>query len=273
MEPTAVPEPEWVEDACLAVVLRALRANLEERDEKSVFRVLNAAIEYSGRLGELWEIGSALNLTEKLATAIGSDGWSTDMAGKDGARWRLGLAEYICLLPIRALIGLATHLDDATREKIAGRLRRAKWERRRTLYNAGFHRHALPIIEWLCPRLEFEQLVEGKRITPEWLLLQILVREYLEALQKCLRLLLDANERLFLRWYADAVAVGNHWAAAVILNRQGEYIQKLHSHFNRFVQREKDYLSAKVLPDLQGWPVEQASALSERLKASLMNTT
>jgi hypothetical protein len=85
------------------------------------------------------------------------------------------------------------------------------------------------------------------------------------ALHKSVDLLVKANERLYGSWFRKSEDAKHPWAAAVVLNRQGEFVVKLQTHFHRIAANEAEYESVKVLQDMGGWPARQADALKERI--------
>jgi hypothetical protein len=115
--------------------------------------------------------------------------------------------------------------------------------------------------------LDFEVQAEEELITPPWLIEQAVVKDYLTVLQKSIGLLLKANKRLYGAWYKKSTDAKHPWAAAVVLNRQGEYLAKLLIHFDKIALIEAEYESARVLQDILGWPAKQADVLKEQIIA------
>lgn len=267
VQPVAVAQGRWVEDAALSGVYDALQSNLQENNEGSVFRILEGLRGYIERLGEQWEIEHIIAVVEEVNRVIAPVAFSPESAASATPRWRLALVEYLCPLPISALLGFVKSLQNAKLGTIRGLLGTVKWERAETLYRAEFPRFVLPTLEWYRPRLEFETMAEGTMATPEWLVEQTIANDYLNALHKAVDLLLKANETLYGTWYKTAVDVKHRWAAAVVLNRQGEYIVKLQTHFQKIAASEMEFEAAKVLQDMIGWPTSRRDVFIDRIVA------
>jgi hypothetical protein len=265
VQPENVAQENWIEDASLKLVLQALESNLREEDESGVFKILNHLQLYIERLGELWEVDASLNLASKIGEILQPFLRSPQLGSVPLPRWRIGLAEYLCLLPTSILLGFVKSLDGAPLAKLRDSLARVRWERPATLYRSGFQRLALPSLEWFQSRMAFEHLAEREGVTPNWFVEQVLARDHLKVLQAALDLLLGANDRLFGDWRSKLEAAKNPWAAAISVNRQGEYIRKTLAHFDKFVAEETDYENAKVMHDLRGWPTGKNEAFNERI--------
>jgi hypothetical protein len=266
VQPEDVAQENWIEDAALKVVLQALQSNLREKDETGVFNILHYLQPYIERLGELWEVDASLKLVSKIEEILHPVVFSSEETSAL-PKWRLGLVEYLCLLPTSILLGFVKSLEGTPLAKVRNSLARVRWERPATLYRAGFPRLALPTLEWFQPRIEFEQWSERRKATPDWFIEQVVVRDHLKALQGAFDLFLRANERSFEDWRSKYEAAKIPWAAAIVVKRQGEYIQKTLAHFEKFAAAETDYENAKVIQDLRGWPAGKREAFEGRLAA------
>jgi hypothetical protein len=202
---------------------------------------------------------------ERVAQAIAPFAFSTESAAGDAPRWRLALVEYLSLLPITALLGFVKSFEKAKR--IGESLGNVRWEKSETLYRAGFPRFALPVLEWFRPRMEFEIIAEGKTITPKWFIEQRIAMDYLRELHKSVDLLVGANERFYGAWYKRSGEAKHPWAAACVLNRQGEYLLRLQANFDKIAASEAEYESSKVTKDILDWPPLQADILRNRIAA------
>jgi hypothetical protein len=265
VQPVAVAEAGWVEDAALPVFSKALEANLREGAEAQVFRVLEMLSLYVERLSGLWEVEEALAIAERVTQAVAPFAFTTS-GGSEGQRsWRLGLVEYLCLLPIKALLGFVNGLESAKVGAVRAMLGKVRWRKAETLYRAGFPRFVLPTLEWLRPRLDFEALAERREVTPPWFIEQAIVKDYINALHKCVDLFLGVGERFYGSLYQRSTGAKLQWAAAIVLNRQGEFILKLQANFEEIAANEGEYQTTRTLQDMVGWPSGQADAFSARI--------
>lgn len=267
VQPVMVAQSYWVEETALPVIYGALRSNLDDKNEASVFRLLDLLRGYVARLGELWEVERAMTVIGQICDVIKPVAFSPDSAAIDAPRWRLGLVEYMCLLPISLLLGFVKSLETLNVNRIRALLVNVKWNNAETLYKRGFATFALPTLEWFRPRLVFETMAEQRVVTPDWFVLQGVAKDYLTTLHKATDVLLQADETLYRGWHGAAVGANHPWAAAVALNRQGEYIAKLQTHLQKLVECEKGFESAKVIKDMVDWPSTKMDKVRDRLVA------
>jgi len=268
VQPETVARENWVEEAALSVVMRALESNLREKNETGTFRILESLRMYTERLGASWEVTAALALAAKIADAVLPLALLGHEAPAQTSRWELGLVEYLGLFPTSALLGFTRSLRESSLEHLRQALANVRWGSRETLYRAGIFRFALSDLEWFEPRLKFEAWVEGRKTTPDWFVLQVVARDYLKALHFSMDSLLNASEELFGAWLLKCAAANELWAGAVILNRQGEYISKFSVNLPTSLQVAADYETAKVLKDLRGWPSASKDSINEALSTA-----
>jgi hypothetical protein len=265
VEPATSAQSDWIQEAALPVVFKALQANLAENDEASVFRILSALRAYIEELSEKWEIKQAIVLIERIADVVAAPSFAVGETAGDSRH--LGLVENVCLLPISALLGFVKALEKNRLQQAQASLARIRWNRPETMYRVGFPRFVLPTLEWFGPRLEFEVMAEGRTVTPAWFIKQAVAKDCLIALHESIELLVSASERLYDAWYKRSTDGKNQWAAAVVLNRKGEYLLKLQLHFDKVVADEKEFETAKVLQDILGWPSTKAEDYRDRMVA------
>jgi len=260
IEPENVAQEDWIEEEALKLVLQALESNLTAKNESGIFRVLNYLQVYIGRLGELWEVDAALRLAARIGELLLPFAVLSESESAVPSKWQLGLAEYLGLLPTAVLLGFVKSLEEEPLARIHELLARIRWGKPATLYQSGVPRFALASLEWFQPRMAFEQWSEGNKVTPDWFIVQVIVSDHLKALQSAVDLLLGANKQLFEDWHSKSVAAKGSWAAAIVLNRQGEFIRKTVAHSEKFAAAEADYDKAKIMHDLRGWPTGKNTA-------------
>ena len=265
VQPETVVDEDWVEEQALRVVMEALQSNLQEKNDAGAFHILESLRMYSERLGASLEVEAALALTTRIADVILPLALSSNEAPAETSRWQLGSVEYLCLLPTSVLLGFVKSLGNISLEHLRQMLKKVKWGTPETMYYAGFSRFALPSLEWCEPRVKFENWAEGRRVTPDWFVLQIIAKDYLSALQASITSLLNVSDKLFGTWLSKCEAASDSWAGAIVLNRQGEYISKFSANFAEGLNMEADYETAKVLKDLRGWPATKADSYREEM--------
>ena len=187
------------------------------------------------------------------------------------ANWQAGLLEYMALIPIAALLGFIESVRQTSPETLDVELKKIRWEAPGSLYRVHMEPFALPKVEWFRHRITFELQAEGKRVTPDWLILQLVSRDYVEALQSCTEALFRASADGFQAWSSRFEQSGNPWGRAVLLNRHGEYLSKLSAHLHWIQSLEQEFERVRILPDLSGWPKSRSESFSANLASAQVN--
>ena len=137
--------------------------------------------------------------------------------------------------------------------QIRQRIRQITWKSGKAIYKAGFAAHVLKQLEWLRPRLEFEERVEGRVISPLWYLQELITQA--EAENHAAAMICFHNEacKLYERWIKTAISSQHPWLAATIMSREAEYWHKLGYHSNAMDQLWSNLNSDRRLKDIP-WP-------------------
>jgi hypothetical protein len=265
VQPITVSNPWWVQDAALPLVFASLKKSIEDNNSAAAFRLMNAIGTYIERLGETWQVEQAISIIETAAGIISNGTLSREHKGEESSLRQLGLVESLGLFPIGMLLGFVRSLEHVRLTRIQAMLGRVRWHKPESLYQVGFSRFALPTLEWFRTRLQFEVLAERTICTPQWCIEQGVVNDYLKAFHKSVDLLLGVSARLYAAWHTVHIHNNNPWAGATVLNRHGEYLSKLQIHFEKLAATEKEYESARVTPDILGWPSARIDEFKARI--------
>jgi hypothetical protein len=269
VQPEISQDEQWVEKLAYDVVLQALASNLNESSQAEAIRILDRLRLYSEHLGRNWQVDAAANLCFRVAdavfTAIVGAKPQEPAEEQPIANWQAALLEYLALMPIAALLGFIESVRKTSSEALDTGLKKIRWGVPESLYRAHVEPFALPKIEWFNQRITFELQAEGKRVTPDWFILQLVSRDYLAALQSCTEALFRVSKDGFQAWPLRFEQSGHLWARAVLLNRHGEYLSKLSAHLHWIEGAEREFEKVKILPDLINWPKPKSESFSADL--------
>lgn len=275
VQPEISQDEQWVEKLAFDIVLQALASNLHESSQSEAIRILDRLRVYSEHLGRNWQVNAATDLCFKVAdavfTAILTAEPQESPEERPIANWQAGLLEYVAFMPVAALLGFIESVRQTSPETLDVELKKIRWQTPESLYRAHVGPFALPKVEWFSQRITFELQSEEKRVTPDWFILQLVSRDYLEALQSCTDALFRASRDGFQAWSSRFEQSGNLWGRAVLLNRHGEYLSKLSAHLYWIQGLEKEFERVKILPDLLGWPKPRSESFSANLASAQVN--
>jgi hypothetical protein len=262
LRPEAVADTQWVEDTCLPVLMRALRANIEMGNSEllpSLFVALDGLFDVLGQLGE---VGKGFGLIHKITEAVlatFSEGALTD-------EW-YEITDRFATWPTRVLLSYLQSPAIKNYDR-ATELRRVDWRLASTLYKSGMPPYLLPRLEWMRPRLQFELAVENKFVSPFWYQRELVAQSDAEQFSVNLEEILGASERFYGQWMAHAAVKDHAWLVPFIVNRQKEYLVKLQSNFGTFSRFVDEVEKTRVLGDLRWptWKIDEWTKTILRLK-------
>jgi hypothetical protein len=272
VQPEISQDEQWVEKLAFDIVLQALASNLHESSQSEAIRILNCLRVYSEYLGRNWQVNAATDLCFKVADTVFTAILTAELQGLPAvgpiANWQAALLEYVALIQIAALLGFIESVRQTSPETLDVELKKIRWQAPKSSYRAHVKPFALPKVEWLNQRISFELQAEGKRVTPDWFILQLVSRDYLTALQSCTEALFRASKDGFQAWSSHFEQAGNPWGRAILLNRHGEYLSKFSAHLHWIQGLEREFEKVKILPDLLGWPEPKGESFSANLASA-----
>jgi len=224
-----------------------------------VFRILNNENEIFEALGEEWD----LELGEKLLTDISmiTDRFLTrlDQTTEDriGARSLLmeeiGIADFLGLLPVTLLLTFVKRLEKIDIEGLGDTIGRIKWRRAKTIYELALPPPILERLEMIQRGIAFEQKAEGRKISPNWYIKQLIFQSLSYALVQRIDQLVATISNCY-------ATQGQHWIkeqkyllAAAFITRGLEFHSRALDHFPN-LQKLATNLDAAHVTEQLPWP-------------------
>ena len=168
-------------------------------------------------------------------------------------------------MPIGVLIGYGNTIESNRRDAAVQRIRKINWKSQKSIYRVGFAGHVLKQLEWLRPRLEFEERVEGHIISPSWYLQELIVQTEAENLFATMNCFHSEACKLYEHWIKAATSSQHPWLAAVMMSKESEYWNKLDHRTNSLNQLWSNLNSDRRLEGLS-WPTLDVDDLTRKKK-------
>ena len=259
LQPTPVSDPRWLEAKLLPIVYRCLTVNAKLKRYDIVVQIVECLRSYTWRLAQEHNLGYAFDVTE--ATFRNLSGLI--LGGEEGetevhSLGRMAICERIAHLPLAALLGYIETRRNDGRDEILKRIQSVRWQSLESIYLAGFKEPALETLEWLRPRLEYEQKLEGRKVSPRWYLCELVARSEVKNLVLAMECLHDRARRLYNEWRKLANDANDVLMEATILAVESEYLSKLNHHASVLSELQKNLTSDKRIDGLS-WPRMDAS--------------
>jgi hypothetical protein len=115
---------------------------------------------------------------------------------KEGAE-DVGMADAVCILPLRILVAYRTTLEQRTPELTRKRIEGLGWDEAKSLYTSGFVTEELRQLEWLLPRMRMESDVEGTIQTPVWYQQDLVSKSQAEIFSESVGAIIESGNKFF----------------------------------------------------------------------------
>ena len=264
LQPRSVSDPKWVESAILPIVQRCLELNAKARRYDIVNDLLNYLDAYAQQLAKERQVEPALDLIRDVFSWCEALIFATgDGTADEESLEHIGICGQIAGMPVNVLLAYVRTIESDGRDAVRQRIRQITWKSEKSIYKTGFAVHVLKQLEWLRPRLEFEERVEGHVISPLWYLQELITQA--EAENHAAAMICFHNEacKLYERWIKTAISSQHPWLAAMMISRESEYWHKLAYHMAAMNQLWNDLNSDRRLEELS-WPSVASDDLTRK---------
>lgn len=259
IQPEMKPDPYWVEEELLDVEIESLGRCFRDGRTGVALRILTGMTSLFEMLGAEWEVkyGRRLlsRITKKIedsliqveSVSVAGDGESKEAAET------LAVVDLLALLPINLLLGLARELEDTDIEAISIGLAQVNWQRARHIYDLRMPTPMVERLEFVQQRLEFERKAEGRVISPNWYLRQLVFQPMADSLHQQLDSLIEVLNSFYLHQAKQLSEQGQYLLASGFISRGLEFCNKALAHLPKMQKIAESLETLRVLPTLP-WP-------------------
>ena len=273
LRPQSIRDPRWIESAILPIVQRCLELNIRKRRYDLVFELLSYLDAYVQRLAKEHQIEIAFKLVGDVFSWCGSLIFvNGDKAVAEDPLEHMAICDWVAGMPINVLIAYGSTIESYRKDAVLRRIRKIKWKSEKSIYRARFALPILKQLEWLRPRLEFEERVEGHIVSPAWYLQELITQKVAENLSATMNCFHSEACKLYEHWIKAATSSKHPWLAALMMCKESEYWNKLDYRTKTLNQLWSDLNSDRRLEGLS-WPslsVDDLTRKKARRKMELM---
>jgi len=263
LEPKTVSDTQWVESSIMPIIHSCVRINFDAGRQNVILNLVSYIDVYTQALSTAHEVKNAFEVVDQLTEKCGDIVFKKILPPEDTESLeQLALADAVASLQINIFLSYlraATANDLASIDRAVQRLR---WITRTEIYKCELPQYALAQLEWLYPRIEFERRSEGKRVSPNWYISELVRQSAVENSKIALLTIVNSARALFEKWISIATANGLLWVRATILAREAEYWQKVEYNFYQLKNRWNDLHSARLIEGLP-WATLELDELDE----------
>ena len=266
LQPKPVSDPRWIEAAILPIVKRCLEINIRNNRYSIANELLSGLDVYVQQLAKERQVESSFNLIRDVFSHCEALIFvEKNKVVIEEPLEHMQICEQLAMMPINALLAYACATESYGRAEILERICHITWKSEKSIYRAGFAVHVLTQLEWLHPRLEFEERVEGRVISPSWYIQELIAQQEAKNLLTTMSVFYEKACNFYKHWIETATSSKHPWLAAVMISAELEYWNKLDHNANALDHLWNDLNSNRRIEKLP-WPSLDIDNLVEKKK-------
>ena len=266
LQPKPVSDPRWIESAILPIVKRCLEINARDNRYAIANELFSNLDAYIQQLAKEQQVESAFNLISDMFSHCESLIFvKKDKVIAEEPLEHMQICQQLAIMPINVLLAYSRTIKSYGREEILQRIRHITWKSEKSIYKAGFAVHVLTQLESLRPRLEFEERVEGRIVSPSWYIQELIAQQEVKNLLTAMSLFYEKACDLYKHWIERIISSKHPWLAAIMISTELEYWNKFDCHINTLDYLWKDLNSARRIEKLP-WSSLDIDKLEEKRK-------
>ena len=244
----------WVENRILPIIMDGIRENFENRRFDVVKKLLDSFLQYIEFMVHLEEIEFVIEQTEKLQKIV-IEVIKEKKFDKNELEI-LGVFDSIMNIPILILVIFYKNINRYTYEKISYKLKND---------NDKFDLYMLPELEILMKKLNYEYEIEGKKISPHWYQLEIMMLSVSKRFISNIHLIVSILEKIYKSTYRELDDIKYSYFKALILAKEWEYLKKINYQFCKIEDVLKEYKLEQKISTLN-WKTIELNVIKDELK-------
>ena len=285
LQPESVSDLMWFETQIIQLLQDILRQLSERKDLNGTVSFATSLQKTMGTMGMQLAVEEALQVFKALAPHLRQQSGGEQITSAEGEQLQkatncLAIVELYSLGLINLLLGLSRKLEMLPPSVFGNKIKAIDWHRERTLYaEPSFPREAIQELEDLQVRVEFESRVEGKLVTPIWLLTEFVGRRLVQFLDGVAEAIVAEFENTFGTEADKQLAAKNYILVAQLVQRGMEACNKVSNNFGEIHTLYEQYLKLNRSKEYE-WPKtnwdnfqKRIAALRERLVIALAKSS
>ena len=185
LQPKTIKDFTWFEEQTLDIVQKVLLWFVKEKNVGSAFQGLNVFVEVAEVYAKDFDEAGIKLLSKKLEV-LSEPIYKIKVEDEDEQLHKelFAFVDTQGCLAITTLLGLRNYLDEQTVGMLLEKINRIDWKSQKSIYMQDLPLTIISDLESLRHKLQNEQAIEGKIVSPKWYIEMLVIRSYVFALQK-----------------------------------------------------------------------------------------
>ncbi|MCZ7673802.1 MAG: hypothetical protein M5U34_45130 [Chloroflexi bacterium] len=265
LQPEMKPDPNWIEKEIFDLEVSSLEICLQGGQIGIALTVLDDFMSLFEALGTEWDVlighGVLSNVVQVLRPFIAKP--ETDDKNEVAVE-TLAIIERLAILPIGLLLGFTKRLETIELENLYVNLAQTDWRKEKAIYELGLPPNLLERLEFIQKRLLFELEAEGKIVSADWYLKQLVSQSIVESMLLQLDELLNIITDFYLREIQVLLDEEDYLGAATLIYQGLQYCNKAIAHIPKVHQMADSLETERTLPGLK-WETRDWKEIEETL--------
>lgn len=264
LQPETVQDKFWLENRVQPELIRCFKINLYEGRFSEIVSTLNNLGNYAVSLARHGQIIRAIELTEEISEEFTKFLNPDNNIKKLKEIEELSIAESIAALPISIILAQRDLTLATNTNTIQSKLKNINWTNKKAIYQQDLPVYLIPQLEWLQTRLEYEHLIEGHIVTPDWHQSELVCLADATALYESTETLTKRAKKLYEEIILKYKKLNKNWLAAATLSREWEYWHKTALTADSWQKKWSTITAQQKLKEL-AWPKIEASTIETEI--------
>jgi hypothetical protein len=252
LQPRAVPDVAWVEDALMGPLVDLAEDDLRRGEYEDAYVVVSQLEPVWTRMGERWAASDVTRWLNQLTARVSARLAASELHPASRPALLPGIWDAVAMLPLAAELGFHRNVTARSVAQLTEQLESKDWSDNRAPYSIGAPRTVIGTLEALRAGRAFEIAVSAPELTrtPNWYVREVALHTY----ERAFREQINALVSLLASWYpttANHLAEAKMYdAAGAVLSRGIEAAWKLRLHVAEWEGITSDLRAGPLLVDL-----------------------
>ena len=252
LHPDVTNDKEWLESRVFPIIKDCLEINLREERYNEILELAEYIDAYLKCLAKNGRTVHALEILEDIGENLFAviAPTSKNELVTDEILEKLAIVERFASMPITISLGFQEHMQETDSANIEKRLLNLNWVSEVDLYKHGFPSYCLARLEWFKPRLSFEVVTEGQKITPIWYQKELLLQIETDNFTDNTNSLITKSSKIYNSWSSKAKDAKHPWLVGAIVSREWEFWHKVDNQIGMWPKKWSNMSDEKKIDGL-----------------------
>ncbi|MBN2016095.1 hypothetical protein JW766_04650 [Candidatus Dojkabacteria bacterium] len=235
--PDEIPNRFWLEDELIDIIEKVLVKSLDSNDFENALTIVQLTSYLLEDIGLNWEIEQGISIIKRMYRPVLALTLKSQEDDKEYINNVLALNDLIAFGIADLFIGFIKSFDVFNYKNLRQQISKVNWRDECAVYESKFHPAFLDMLIEVQKKCNFEIEIEGKKITTDWYIIQLLSQKFISLTVKNLETILRFFSDTFIYDVNELIRKKKYLTATLFLLRAQELSSKLVNNFNHSIKK------------------------------------